>query len=184
MRRARSDQSATGRTFQRLSAAAVRVDGIIPEAINSSGSSDAAPAPAKTLRGSSSTTGIPTQTAPLSTQLSPLRMDLSGRRNGAPTYPTRSWFPSDGQHGTQQPPHLQQNNIHNDTHMQDTSTNIELMQQIQNNIVVSMTSLDPQIAAEAWQAVEAARAELSATREAAQQMISQTQQAAQSTAAA
>ena len=170
MRRTRADmgkrdsaQSALGRTDERMAAAAVRVNGTILENVNSSGSSDATPAPAKTLRSSASSVGIPTQTAPITTQLSPLRADLSRRRDGTPTCPARSWFPSVGQQENQQPPNFQQNNVHNDTHMQDTSTNVELMQQIQNNIVVSMTSLDPQVAAEAWQAVEAARAEISAT---------------------
>ena len=176
MRRTRS-VSTSGRTGRLIPAAAMRVDGSIPEAINSSGSSDAPQAPAA-KRSSTSTGGVPTQQAPTVTHLSPVRQGLSLRRDGTQLSPQRNWFPSSDT-GRTQPQNFQQNNNYSDTHMQDTSTNIELMQQIQNNIVISMTSLDPQVAAEAWQQVEAARAELSATREAAQSAILQTQQAAQ-----
>jgi hypothetical protein len=60
-----------------------------------------------------------------------------------------------------------QNDIQHDTAMTDNSTNIDLLQSIQNNVVVAMTSIDPEVVAEAWRSVDAARAEASLTKEAA-----------------
>ena len=91
-----------------------------------------------------------------------------------------SWFPTSVQTADTrvQQPTFQQNNVQHDIHMTDDSTHIDLLQNIQNNIVVAMTSVDPQVVAEAWRAVEAARVEASLTNEAAMHAIQQTQQAA------
>ena len=154
-------------------AAAVRVNSV-PENIDSSGSSGAAPSPSKTLRSSTSAAGVPTQTTPTLTALRPLSQDLSRRSDGASSSRAGSWFPTAVGADRQQPT-LQQNNIQHDTTMTDNSTHFDLLQNIQNNIVVAMTSLDPQVVAEAWRVVEAARAEASLTKEAALLAIQQTQ---------
>ena len=109
----------------RMSAAAVRVDNSITE-VNSSGSSDVAPRPAKTQRSSTSSVGDTTQmrASPASlvtvgTPFTPLGSELSRRSNGAPLLPSQSWFPTTaGQVKNAQPQYSQQNNIH-DTHMAD-----------------------------------------------------------------
>ena len=176
----------------RMSAAAVRVDNssfqsAITE-VSSSGSSDVTPGPAKTQRSSTSSVGVPTQTRPspaslvaLGTSFTPLGSELSRRSNGAPLLPSQSWFPSAvGQTPNAQPQLSQQNNKY-DIHMADNSTHAESIQNIQNHIVIAMTSSDPMIVAEAWRVVEAARAEASATREAAQQIVHEVQNAAQQT---
>ena len=176
--------NASSRTI-RVPAAVSLVNSNSITEVNSSGSSDVTPAPAKTQRSSSSTVGIPTQTAPSPASMMALGNvpdhqlsipgELSRRSDGAPLLPTQTWFPTaPSQPPHMQPQHFQQNNK-NDVHMTDTSTHDTYTQNIQNNAVISVTTLDPTIAAEAMRVTGELSAQLSATQIAAHQSQQQLQ---------